>query len=500
MGRITNMTQRPDGSYVYDGEHVFSEKHGKWVTYRGYEREFRDLTLDQFRVSPNALDSFGVDGEDSSSGIESHECDVFVCYSDANTRQNSSKDLNPLRIISDMEDILGVKTNVKIRNPSLAEVAVMIQKCKVFVAFISNEFAKDERCQQQFQFAKKSKGVPVIPVVVGQGFDWTRTVVGLLIAGELYIHFKEESVYDQKMQELKNSMKRSLEPEKEEDNAANATEKVKCKAFISYCWLNSNMSKNANEIPFVKGNELCDPRRIKYDVEKRLAGEGEKLWLDIEQLGTSNQSDRNASMFEQIAMGLANTRVILTFISTEYSKSENCNMEFNHAVKTMKIPTIPIIVGEKDSDDWVRRQVGMMLGQIEARDENSERIDLRTIKDKSEYNEKIEEIYQRVCKFLEMEPEESSAPEAEAAKEPTSDRVPKIGDHVISHWNGGQFFFSTIVSYDRETMCFTVDWDDGDTTGRVVKYNETAKDVVVDESDVAIGTKVLFPQGSYKLF
>ena len=55
--------------------------------------------------------------------------------------------------------------------------------------------------------------------------------------------------------------------------------------------------------------------------------------------------------------------------------------------------------------------------------------------------------------------------------------------------------------FAQDTMCFTVDWDDGDTTGRVVKYNETAKDELLEEGegDVAVGTTVLFPQGQYKL-
>ena len=48
-------------------------------------------------------------------------------------------------------------------------------------------------------------------------------------------------------------------------------------------------------------------------------------------------------------------------------------------------------------------------------------------------------------------------------------------------------------------MCFTVDWDDGDTSGRIVKYNEVAKDIEVSEEDVGVNTKVLFKQGKYKL-
>ena len=350
-----------------------------------------------------------------------------------------------MRIISDVEESLGIKTNLKFRNPSLEEVAIMIQKCKVVLAFISNEFAADESCQQQFQFAKKTKAVPVIPIVVGNGFDWTRTVIGLLIAGELYIHFKDETVYSQKLQELERSMKKSLSGPQEADqqnSVAQQPKKEPCPVFVSYCWTNSYLSFQANEIRKVAGGVYSDPRKVKKDVERQL--QGQKLWLDIEQLGTSNQSERNSSMFEQIAEGLAGAQVILTFISSEYSKSENCNMEFNHAVKTMKIPTVPIIVGERGSADWVQRQVGMVLGQIEAKDERSERIEMREIDDEYNYQSKITEICNRISRYNVTGQVFERREQVE-----TKSRAPKIGDHVISHWQGGQFFFSTIVAYDK---------------------------------------------------
>ncbi|XP_075244459.1 uncharacterized protein LOC142338555 [Convolutriloba macropyga] len=500
MGKITNVKKQPNGSTLYDGQHAFGEKDGKWVTYTNYSETFSDLKLEDLRVSPNALDAFGSDNKSTTSNKKVGTFDVFVCYSDANTKNNNKENINPIKVIQDIEDNLKVKTNLKVRNPSLSDVATMIANAKVFIAFISNEFAEDEKCQQQFQFAKKSKGIPVIPVVVGQDFDWTRTVVGLLIAGELYIHFKDESTYKQKIQELKFSSQKSLKASETQTETTNNAPKQEelCEGFISYCWTNSLTSKMANEVGDVRGHELADPRKVKQDLEEKL--EGRKLWLDVEQLGTSNQSEGNASMFEQIANGLANTKVILTFISSEYSKSANCNMEFNHAVKTMRIPTIPIIVGEKTSDEWLKTQVGMVLGEIEARGKDSERIDLRGVKSEADYKKMIELICSRVSNLAPKGGKKMSFKDAgKKAVNSMISRAPKIGDHVISHWQKGQFFFSTIVSFDRDSLCFTVDWDDGDTTGRVVKYNECAKDVQVEVSDVGVGTKVLFPQGEYTL-
>ena len=63
----------------------------------------------------------------------------------------------------------------------------------------------------EFQYAKKTARKPVIPVVVGSGsFEWMMTVVGLLIAGEVYIHFSNRDVQDSKMTELLRAVKKSV--------------------------------------------------------------------------------------------------------------------------------------------------------------------------------------------------------------------------------------------------------------------------------------------------
>lgn len=77
---------------------------------------------------------------------------------------------------------------------------------KEFIIFI----LRDEICRQEFQYAKKTVKKPVIPVVVGSSFDWMMTVVGLLIAGEIYIHFSNKDVQKDKMTELLKAIKKSV--------------------------------------------------------------------------------------------------------------------------------------------------------------------------------------------------------------------------------------------------------------------------------------------------
>lgn len=60
-------------------------------------------------------------------------------------------------------------------------------------------------------------------------------------------------------------------------------------------------------------------------------------------------------------------------------------------------------------------------------------------------------------------------------EESRSYRAPRIGDHVISHHMKWAFYGATIASFDRETMSYTVNWDDGDPTGKVQSYKVECK-------------------------
>ena len=42
-----------------------------------------------------------------------------------------------------------------------------LKKVKLFIACLSDEYASNDRCRMEFQYAKKTLKIPVIPVVVG---------------------------------------------------------------------------------------------------------------------------------------------------------------------------------------------------------------------------------------------------------------------------------------------------------------------------------------------
>jgi hypothetical protein len=67
-----------------------------------------------------------------------------------------------------------------------------IKDASVIVACLSSAYVKDKACLEEFIFAKKSLSKVVIPIVVGPGdFNWMMSVIGQLIGGEKFIHFKE---------------------------------------------------------------------------------------------------------------------------------------------------------------------------------------------------------------------------------------------------------------------------------------------------------------------
>lgn len=80
--------------------------------------------------------------------------------------------------------------------------------------------------------------------------------------------------------------------------------------------------------------------------------------MDINRLGKQG-------LFEDIAAGLSQTKLVVAFISDEYAKSDNCNMEITHSVKNLRIPTIVCAIGDPNKTTWLKTKVGMIVGNCE---------------------------------------------------------------------------------------------------------------------------------------
>lgn len=49
-------------------------------------------------------------------------------------------------------------------------------------------------------------------------------------------------------------------------------------------------------------------------------------------------------------------------------------------------------------------------------------------------------------------------------------KAPVPGDHVVSLHQNWAYFMATVVEFDPTDLVYTVDWDDGDSSGRVQSY------------------------------
>lgn len=516
QGRITNVYNGAHGIKLYDGLHTKGHADGKWVTYKDYEQYFYGLRLEQFRISPNVLEILSAQNAQPAAGSQQRSvadsgiraCDIFISYTKVNSpsairnrevppaEAPPSYDEAVLSSICDPRDIrcelehCGVTLNKeKQGSDSLIETVQEINTSKVFVACLSDEYVKDEICRQEFQYAKKTAKKPVIPVVVGSGsFDWMMTVVGLLIAGEIYIHFRNKEVQEAKMTELLKAVKKSVPQVKVSGDIGSVqdlqgTEVTPARAkplaadvFVSYCWSNSENAHKSKQVKNFIGPPFADPRKV----HASLAKNGNfSLWLDTEQLKTTNQNDESLGMFAQIAEGLGKAKAVLAFVSKQYANSENCRMEIQFAAKSLKKPVVPVIVGSAD-EDWQSTVVGLVVAS-----QDNPAIDLQNVHSEVEFNKKVQEIQGAILPLLGLEEEFRSY------------RAPVIGDHVISHHQRWAFFGATIASFDRETMSYTVNWDDGDPTGRVQSYKDLAIDEVPTVDQVGVDSIVFFPQGSY---
>eukprot|EP00794_Sanderia_malayensis_P015993 gene15993-17604_t len=485
QGQITRCYKNAAGIEIYDGCHTKGAADGKWVTYKDYEYTFTGHELDELRVGPNVFDIIEDDKEDID------DIDIFFSYAavdspdaiknkEAKVPQKYVSVLDQLcdpRNIVDQLKSKGLK--VAHRNASTSEelkkTAKLMKKAKVFIACISDEYVANNECRMEFQYAKTTLNTPVVPLVVGDGsFEWTYSVVGMLVAGELYIHFKDKTVEDAKLTELFTALNAYF------DNITSATEAQQIRRvegdadiFVSYCWTNSFDALRNKQIKALEGGEFSDPRLVKKELESA----GYKLWLDIERLRSANA---NASMYEQLTQALKDAKVVMPFVSKEYANSANCRLELQFAMKSLAKPIIPIVVGK--DDEWKETVIGALIahGDVEG-------VNLQNVTNQEQLRGKIKTIKDEIEKYL------SSTVKPVDVKY----RAPRIGDHVVCHHFRFAYYMATIQSFNPETLEYTVNWDDGDPSGRVQAYNCVALDVVPDSDEIGIGTIVFFQQGKY---
>ena len=416
----------------------------------------------------------------------------------------------------------------------------------------------------EFQYAKTSLQKPVIPLVVGEGsFKWNASVIGMLIAGELFIHFKcKEIEADKNAEMLANIRKHIPVDEKIVVSRESVTESAAIEGppdvFLSYCWINSQLAEDAKQIDNVNGTKFSDPRLLKT----KIAEHGYNVWLDVEQLQSANTK---AGLLGQIAHGMNAAKLIVLCISDQYAKSGNCRIELEYAMRTIFKPIVPILVGS--GDDWRSTVVGLLLSS-----HDKDPVNLQQINEESDMKKMVSQILLDIDKItggppsqqkkrnklgdklsgqpsdqrsdqrsgqrsdltikqppmeeecvaptiaeecivmddaifsiidtssyecLEESSNQISLPAPKLQKMIWRIRAPRKRARVVSHYKNSSYYTATVAEVDLASMTYTVDWDDGDPSGRVQPFDQVAFDQAPELDDIGVCTIIFFPEGKY---
>ena len=496
MGRITSVTENDQGKTVYNGSHVQGgDAQLSIQDYVGYNSSFQGLRLSQLRTLPNVYNCVDSSPSDPiSAGSNSVLCDVFVSKvpsDDSQIQRITGKIKNKFRV---SESCGGTSSDV------IQQTVQQIKSCSVYLVCLSDSFIEDSQAMSELLYAKKTLGKTVIPVVIGRSGKWMHTTAGMLLAGQLYIQFSSDDVYDEKVCELQSNLEKLVISDL--GGADSVTPDIKSgpppRVFLSYCWSNSKSSFEAGQLKSYVGHDFSDPRRIKADIEERI---GERVWLDIEQLDSVNDS----GMFGQIAEGLKDSTIVVMCVSKEYTCSQNCQMEASFALRSLHKEAIVLEVGSgKDADRtaWVGSSVGMVLP--------TEQEPYILTADQTNSQDSYDEIIDQICGKLKeralSEPIEDKAETREGKAENSFTEsksllrasIPMVGDSVIAQYAAWQFFPAKVASFNKAVMMYTVDWEDPDPSCRVQPYTLVAMNNMATDDLIGIGSSILFKQGVYQ--
>eukprot|EP00116_Pleurobrachia_bachei_P002173 sb/3462435/ len=487
MGQITRVYRDEHGEPRYNGEHVpLDDPQASRPGFVGYERVFTDLKLPDLRITPNVFNCMDNSGEKSETTAAT-SCDVFVSKV---TKDN--KDIS--KLVTPLQGVykVGKSADGAPSSSKIQSTVQQIKNCSVYLVCLSDNFIEDDTAMAELLYAKKTARKTVIPVVLGSSNKWHGTTAGMLLAGQLYIQIGNDAEWGPKTAELMGNLKQQVKQQSSDQGENSKPPRV----FLSYCWSNSQLALQAKQISWLSGDEFSDPRRIKKDIEERL---GERVWLDIEQLNSIDDS----GMFGQLAEAVKKSSLVVMCISKEYTNSQNCMMEANFALRSLQKPVVVVEVGSGTQEDrhaWKQSCLGMLLPK------DKEPVSITGVATLAAYEASIG----RVVEFIKPQlPATTSAgseipvtvapqPQQVAGKSMMQKMVPMLGDAVVAHYAAWQFFPAKVAEFNRSTLRYTVNWDDPDPSCRVQPYNLVAMNAEPSNELIGIGSRVLFKQGTYR--
>ncbi|XP_041374603.1 uncharacterized protein LOC121387519 [Gigantopelta aegis] len=269
--------------------------------------------------------------------------DIFISYcpKDIPSVQSSSKLTHPFKICKDLQ-----AANYKCwfqkdsDKYSMDELIRALMDSSVVLVLISDAFVQDDDCCNLFKYACLTLKKPILLVVIGTGMQWKQSKLGILLADEVFVNMLQPERYDSKLKELLEMLKIRI-------NKTEVKVEDKPPCFISYCWKNSAAAIALGSKSSEGSVGIGDPRKIKLFLEEKDV----KCWIDVERIGLHG-------LFDDIAEGLLNAKVVVACVSDEYSASESCCREFRYAASTLKLPMILAVVGT--GNKWRATEIGVL--------------------------------------------------------------------------------------------------------------------------------------------
>ncbi|XP_052813517.1 uncharacterized protein LOC128240741 isoform X2 [Mya arenaria] len=267
---------------------------------------------------------------------------------------NDSDAISPFQI---RDDIIGwghtcwMAENVN--EVSTVDLTAAIKNCKILIALVSDSFERDPKCNNLLVYAREILNKETIIIVIGNSMEWQNKDLGMKIGQqERKLMVKTKSRYEVaggRRDELKEWLAEKMQMMKDKELSLP-------EVFISYCWSNSRQAQEKSMRIKEEALGHGDPRDIKNQLER----DGNlHCWIDTEYVGKEKKG-----IFADMAAGIRNSKVILAFISDEYSESDNCMMELRFGILNIGLPVIAVIVGT--GNQWKETEVAMLLRRAKA--------------------------------------------------------------------------------------------------------------------------------------
>jgi hypothetical protein len=110
----------------------------------------------------------------------------------------------------------------------------VLKDSKLVILGVSDNFAKDEKCLQVFEFTKEILKINYQLVEFGSSHKWKENILFSSVCTECVVQMQDINRFDNKCEEVFEALERELNEIKEIVRPGNRPE-----VFLSYCWKNS---------------------------------------------------------------------------------------------------------------------------------------------------------------------------------------------------------------------------------------------------------------------